>query len=350
MVRRKGVLPDGTGDGVMRRTGPAAAARGGGLTAVVAPVRAGGADSGRPGLAGLPDPWGRPRRRRGRREVLRGVVSLAGLLAMVAGMPPLLVICAPVGLHVPSWGEAAAALMRPDDGTLLLALVYLVAWACWGILGLGVLLDALARVRHVPAVRVPGLGGVQQPIAVLVAAVSVLLAPATATVVAPVAVSTLSASAHPGPPPASTPPTPPNPHPGAAPAATTAASAGSVEGSSVTVRVRPGETLWSLAERHLGDGARYQEIADLNYGRRQSDGHALTDAHWLRPGWILRLPADATPAAAAAHVVVAGDTLRGIAAARLGDPDRAGDIYALNVGRLQPDGAALTDPDLLRPG
>src|SRR5699024_9402805 len=61
--------------------------------------------------------------------------------------------------------------------------------------------------------------------------------------------------------------------------------------SSYTVHtVRAGDSLWSLAERYLGDGTRYQEIADINYGVPQADGHALTDEHWLNPGWKLTIP------------------------------------------------------------
>lgn len=64
-------------------------------------------------------------------------------------------------------------------------------------------------------------------------------------------------------------------------------------GEGPTVTVHSGDTLWSLAERHLGDGARFSDIAELNYGRPQSDGAHLVDDHWLRPGWALLLPADA---------------------------------------------------------
>ncbi|RNM14966.1 LysM peptidoglycan-binding domain-containing protein [Nocardioides pocheonensis] len=44
------------------------------------------------------------------------------------------------------------------------------------------------------------------------------------------------------------------------------------------------------------------------------------------------------------------DTLWGIAERTLGDPFRYSEIYALNKDRVQPDGAHLTDADLIRPG
>jgi DNA-binding SARP family transcriptional activator len=66
----------------------------------------------------------------------------------------------------------------------------------------------------------------------------------------------------------------------------------------VRYRVQPPDgghhdTLWDIARRHLGDPLRYREIFALNHGRPQPDGHALTEASLIRPGWILLLPADA---------------------------------------------------------
>lgn len=62
--------------------------------------------------------------------------------------------------------------------------------------------------------------------------------------------------------------------------------------------VGPGESgqreyLFQIAAQTLGDGNRYQEIFDLNKGRPQPDGGALTDPLHLEPGWILLLPRDA---------------------------------------------------------
>jgi len=54
------------------------------------------------------------------------------------------------------------------------------------------------------------------------------------------------------------------------------------------------EYLFEIAARLLGDGNRADEIFELNRGRPQPDGSALTDPAVLRPGWILVLPADAS--------------------------------------------------------
>lgn len=67
------------------------------------------------------------------------------------------------------------------------------------------------------------------------------------------------------------------------------------DGPAGSVVVEPGDTLWDLAAEHLGDGHRYHDIVDLNAGRTQPDGQALTDPSIIESGWVLDLPATATP-------------------------------------------------------
>src|SRR5208283_5872720 len=82
------------------------------------------------------------------------------------------------------------------------------------------------------------------------------------------------------------------------------------------------ESLWEIAENHLGDGRRYPEIYAMNKDRMQPDGSKLTIASLIRPGWILRMPQDAygpgietvTPDSAA-PAPGAGNTAAGNAAA-----------------------------------
>src|SRR5262249_47912193 len=75
--------------------------------------------------------------------------------------------------------------------------------------------------------------------------------------------------------------------------------------ASVTVTVHAGDCLWSIAQRYLGAGDRYPEIAALNDGRPMGDGAVFTDPSLILPGWRLLLPAGAAvgePALAGAPV------------------------------------------------
>jgi DNA-binding SARP family transcriptional activator len=56
--------------------------------------------------------------------------------------------------------------------------------------------------------------------------------------------------------------------------------------------VRPGDTLWSIADVHLGDGADWTSIAALNFDRDVDSGARLVDPDHIRAGWHLRLPGE----------------------------------------------------------
>jgi nucleoid-associated protein YgaU len=118
----------------------------------------------------------------------------------------------------------------------------------------------------------------------------------------------------------------------------------------VTYEVRPGDSLWEIAETQLGDPMRWGEIWELNRGRLEAAG--ATNPNVLHVGWVLEIPVAAATERepAGAYTVQPGDTLWSIASDELGDPHRFVEIADLNLGRSQPDGAALTDPDLIRPG
>lgn len=58
----------------------------------------------------------------------------------------------------------------------------------------------------------------------------------------------------------------------------------------VAYTVKPRDSLWNIAEEHLGDGFRWREVWELNRDVPQPDGRALQDPDLVRPGWVLRLP------------------------------------------------------------
>jgi nucleoid-associated protein YgaU len=100
------------------------------------------------------------------------------------------------------------------------------------------------------------------------------------------------------------------------------------------------DTLTRIAERYLGDPARWSEIYALNRG-------ALVSADLIRPGDRLRLPADAIGLPVApperTYTVRRGDSLWRIAEAELGDPGRWPELHRHNRG-------TVAEPDLLQPG
>jgi nucleoid-associated protein YgaU len=292
----------------------------------------------------------------------RGLLAVIALAAFVIGVPIALLLVAPLRppAVLPTWDGVIDAVTRPDDGTLLLAAIQVIAWVAWAAFTVSVITELAAAARHVSTPRIPLLGGMQRLAGTLVTTAGLLLMTSTTLTATATALTQTSAT--------STVIHQDDAQPGTAPTPThVSATAISSPGSSTapaedhpSVTVRRGDTLWDLAARHLGDGHRYTEILALNHGRPQADGRALDDTHWIYPGWQLRLPHDATaldpetpaavPSQTSTHLVQRGDTLWDIAEDHLGDPTRYPEIVTLNHRTPQPEGATLTDPNLIRPG
>ncbi|MER7703128.1 LysM peptidoglycan-binding domain-containing protein [Kitasatospora sp. NPDC097605] len=307
--------------------------------------------------------------------VLGALAALITLLGLLAGVPALLLYGTKA---VADMGELApdglgALLTSPDDGRLFLWLLVVVGWIGWACFALSVLLEIPAQLRGRVARRIPAFGWSQRAAAGLVGAVIALLpvaggafaataehvpaaAAATAQVTAGVQRAALPAAQ-------------------AAPSLTPAAESQ----ASYTVRdSRPADSLWSIAERQLGSGERWTEIAKLNDGRVMDDSGTRFDADRpIHPGWQLLMPADAkpdeakaaapapapagTPQAGAAGsggaaqgggtvTVKEGDSLSAIAERAMGDAEAWPQLFEANKGAQAPDGERLTDPDVVAPG
>ena len=82
-------------------------------------------------------------------------------------------------------------------------------------------------------------------------------------------------------------------------AAAAAVTAGAVTRDSLPAarprvyRVVEGDDLWDIAERFLGDPEDWHQIYQLNEGKPQPDGRALTDPGLIQPGWVLLIPGPA---------------------------------------------------------
>ncbi|GJF34971.1 hypothetical protein KNE206_76710 [Kitasatospora sp. NE20-6] len=292
--------------------------------------------------------------------VRAGLAGLA-LLALLAAVPWGLItfIGNPLPNSMPTW----STLNESVGTTVIINTIAVVLWAVWAQFAFCVAVElraALSKIGRLP-MRVPA-AGANQALArqlvvtmLLVSAGALTVGTATAApaAAAPRAAATAAAV------------------PQQTLTAVTAAPAAPEQHLPIYVVKAPSEghrdSLWRIAEQHLGDGTRWSEIQTLNEGRPQPDGGSLGSNSRIRPGWTLLLPADAVgddlarPTAATApqssegageHLVtvVEGDTLSGIAERELGDGDKYPLLLEATKALVQPDGSHLSNPDELFPG
>ena len=234
------------------------------------------------------------------RHVATGLAALAALAGLLGAIPWALwhFVGWPLPHHVPSAAEVGRALgHRGIPAQALVDALAVVVWLAWASLAASVAAELAAGLGGHRSRRLP-VAGVFQPLA--------------GRLVAAIVVAGLALAPRPGPHPATTSltagfPAARRPVPALVladanaplPASSTQPNGErpSAAGASAprTYLVRRGDTLWGIAERELGDPLRWSQIYQLNEGRPQPGGTALTDPHWIDPGWTLLLPAAAPP-------------------------------------------------------
>ena len=275
---------------------------------------------------------------------LTGLAASLAVLGIVLGLPALFLAigASPIPEQMPTLDSVKNALLAPDDGTLVLGLFKVIGWVAWAFMALSLVVEAIAALRKVQAPQLPGLGKPQAAARGLIGLAALLF------IAAPIAAQATTISSA-----AAAPATVGHVTAGADHAAQQAPAHQDIKAATTQERqgpktvdhaVKPGESLWSIAEDHLGDGARYKEIAELN---RDLLG---TQPSFLEPGWVLKLPAPADEAPAHGYTVQPNDTLSGIAQDKLGDADRWPEIYKASTSITQPGGVQLTDPDVIDVG
>ncbi|GAA2832023.1 hypothetical protein [Kribbella solani] len=239
---------------------------------------------------------------------LKGFVALLAILAIVGGVPYVLVRF--FGAPWPDKMPSRDMLFSELSIETVLGIIAVVIWLAWLHFVVCLIAEAVAEIRgHGLSPRVP-LGGGSQALARRLIGTVVLIA-AGAGVSLPVA----SAATTSGP---------------AAPVSVsqrhgeeqsdtakfrqTEAASKLMTGTKTTTGVRTNhdhkgqvvkytevrppqgrnyDCLWDIAERYLGEGRRYKEIYDLNKNKLQPDGRRLTNPDLIMPGWQVRLPSDA---------------------------------------------------------
>lgn len=277
--------------------------------------------------------------------------ALALLLGLLVGFPALLL--AAVGNPWPDGGLNELSLM---SNSAVLGMVSLVGWFVWAQLLLCTLWEIPPALRHESegASRLPiAVGGQQRFIRMLVHTVlavgvtstTLLGSHAATSEAAPATRLPVTHVAH------QAPVANPETNPGTLPVTSAPDTTQDQRADHPRIVTDKGDTLWGLAEKHLGDGFRWQEIADLNQGRVMADGRTFNNPRSIEPGWELLLPADASnlagdhdPGTETERVVATGDTLTGIAKETSGDPGNWQALYEANKDVIG------SDPDLIYPG
>ncbi|MHB8262492.1 MAG: LysM peptidoglycan-binding domain-containing protein [Acidimicrobiales bacterium] len=103
--------------------------------------------------------------------------------------------------------------------------------------------------------------------------------------------------------------------------------------------VQPGDSLWSIAQKELGSGIRWKEIASLNDGRSEPGGYVFGESGWLLPGWEIELPGRHQPVNGYRPLVLTtvAPVSTGAGVVQDGAP-------LLADGQVRSDGPALTEP------
>ncbi|WP_139739030.1 LysM peptidoglycan-binding domain-containing protein [Actinomyces wuliandei] len=250
-----------------------------------------------------------------RAPVWRCLLSAVVLVAVVAGVPVLLVLTA--GLPPVPQGPDLSVLTRAVTVGTLVDLLVWAAWLAWLQFTVCTVVEAASALRGRGVPRHLPLSGLTQSV-VRRLVVSTLLLTSLGTVAGPVVAAA---------------PQPSLPAVAAADSGAAASASGAAEEAAASgqegetgqpqegvrymvgdVELDPGtgaelvgqrvyvvqppqgryhDNLWDIAERTLGEGRAYSQVYELNAGREQPDGRRLELARLIQPGWLLVMPESA---------------------------------------------------------
>jgi len=240
------------------------------------------------------------------KDLAKGLLALAGLLAVLIGPPVALArfVGWPLPVAVPSLDELTTAARSGIDDMVVVKVLAVLAWLCWVQIALAAVVEIAALAKGRVARRAPVLAGLQVGVGRLVATAALVVAtwgPRAANI--PVPVARLAALV------AEPAPTRVALQPALAPvprlvAMTTETALPAEPGRSYVVKRN--DSWWAIAERTLGDGQRWKELREANAGRTMPDGQVVSaDSEMVRPGWELLVPGGpvaASPLVSDGHV------------------------------------------------
>lgn len=298
---------------------------------------------------------GAPRGRMSR--LLRGIGALIVLAVVVVGVPLLMRTLHLVPHSVPSLPQLGQDLTQRDNGQIAAVVLAAGVWICWALFTLSLIPEIIAAFAQRPARPLPGLAGFQRPAGTLVAAIAI------GFTIAPLLTGLGASRASASPPPlpnsgpatvatASVAPaaatTPPN---ATVTTGTDTSTATSASATAPTYPVQHRDTLWKIAEDHLGDPMRYPEIVHLNPGKIGPDNEITEGTELTMPADATGLPTTAAPPPTMIEVhVEPGDNLWSIEQRVTGSGTNWQSGWAANKGHVEPGGERFTDKDLVKPG
>ena len=104
-------------------------------------------------------------------RLLRGIGALAVLVAVVVGVPVLMVELNLVPHSVPSLYQLGRDLRERDDGQLAGVVLAAGVWICWALFTVSLIPELVAVARKKPSASLPGLGVFQRSAGALVTAI-----------------------------------------------------------------------------------------------------------------------------------------------------------------------------------